>query len=74
MVNRPLEGGDIGLDIDPRRFERHEAGIRQPDVRGRIIGRRAQRPFERLTRAADGIAIQPLERRTPFNEGAIRSD
>ena len=43
MIIGPLQRRQVRRDFGSRRFEVHHAGVRQADMRGRMVGRCAQR-------------------------------
>ena len=68
------ERGHVGRRIGARHLELHDAGVGQPDMRRRVLGRAAQRALEDLARAGDPIAFEGFERRPPLDERAMRRE
>ena len=74
MVGRLGQRVRVGRRIGARHLELHHAGVRQPDVRRRVLGHRAQRALEDLARARDLFALEALERRPALDERAMRRE
>ena len=68
------ERGRVGHRIGARHLELHDTRVGQPDVRRRVVGSRAQRLLEDLSRPGDAIALEGFERRPPFDERAMRRE
>ena len=68
------ERGRVGRRIGARHLELHDAGVGQPDMRRRVLGRTAQRALEDFPRPGDAIALEGFERRPPLDERAMRRE
>ena len=64
----------VGRLVGARHLELHDAGVGQPDVRGRLIRRAAQHALEDAARAHDLVRLERLERGAPFDPRAMRRE
>ena len=69
---RDLKRAAVGRAIGARHLELHGAGVRQPDVRRRLLGHLRQHALEDVARVHDLIALERLERRAPFDPQPMR--
>ncbi len=72
MVDGRAQGVDVGCRVGPRHLELQHAGIRETDVRRRVVGHDLDHPCEDLASAQDLFTFQRFERRPPVNPGPVR--
>jgi hypothetical protein len=60
--------------IGARHLELHHAGVGEPDMGRRMVGREAHRVLEHLHRPHDTIAFERFERRPPFDKRTVRRE
>jgi len=62
----------IGIGVDASRLESHRVGVRQADVRHRVVGKRLQHLLEVAAGTREVIGLQRFERGTAIQPRAMR--